>query len=622
MKRRILEGETDPNTFVVIDLEASLGKSMQTNRILKDYIESYQFTGINYGKPYRKFLLVKRFAKDVEDSEEYIGENIDRLYQGFGDSSERIIGKGRHVVGITSESWQKHYRHNLEAVRDSDVLIITHSRYKMLCEDDKLRRWFTEGRHTQIIDERIDFDIVSFSRSEYDSILSVLPHTLHPLLYDATKGLLDQANECERMKTSEGKKLSSRGIIRCHSKIDSLEPIYAIYELYNALDKNKSEIIRNKGLAAYNNLMGIVQRLQLFYQNTCYYNYYSLSTYNKMHRLFCLANNVILDANGQIDYLYSVKNGNTKFVLDKQSRIIDHSGSTITHITFNTSKTSIHKKLNTETGKNEYFEKISNFIKRNFKLGKRYLIVLQKEFVLSDNGDESGFIRQLRQAGFTDIAIGDEYNGESISVNWYGNLIGKNTWRDFDCCYLLGTPNPRFESHVIHLCQYTDKHDWRIGLGVVKNGKTKSFKNPDLEKIRQGTIISEMYQTVKRVQRNPKPQAEIYIVTNEEEVFSGVTKQLKHIKIAKPIQLVVDDFVSKHKLNGDVELSTEATMTERIMDWLLSQPPGTYLKKDIAKQFNISTTNFARHFNKDLILVQTYIGTKQIRIDYRSIVRL
>ncbi|MFC7561126.1 hypothetical protein ACFQY3_22640 [Paenibacillus farraposensis] len=66
-----------------------------------------------------------------------------------------------------------------------------------------------------------------------------------------------------------------------------------------------------------------------------------------------------------------------------------------------------------------------------------------------------------------------------------------------------------------------------------------------------------MYQTVKRIQRNPRPQAEIYIVTNEEEVFSGVTKQLKHIKIAKPIQLVVDDFVSKHKLIGDVELSTQ-----------------------------------------------------------------
>ncbi|KZE81627.1 hypothetical protein AV545_09110 [Paenibacillus jamilae] len=613
-----MEGETDPNTFVVIDLEASLGKSIETNKILKDYIESCQFTGINYGKPYRKFLLVKRFAKDVEDSAQCIGENVDRLYQGFGDSSVRITGKGQHVIGITSDNWS-YYRQNLEVVRDSDVLIITHSRYKMLCEDDELRRWFTEGRHTQVIDERIDFDIVSFSRFEYDTLFSVLPHTLHPLLYDATKGLLDQINECERMKTSEGKKLSSRGIIRCYSKLDSLEPVY---ELCNALDKNKSEIIRNKGLAAYNNLMGIVQRLHLFFQNTCYYNYYSLSTYNKMHRLFCLANNIILDANGQIDHLYSVKNGNIKFILDKQSRIIDHSGSTITHITFNTSKTSIHKKLNTETNQNEYFEKVSNFIKRNYKLGKRYLIVLQKEFVLSDNDDEGGFIRQFRQIGFTDIAIGDEYNGEAISVNWYGNLIGKNTWRDFDCCYLLGTPNPRFESHIIHLCQYADKHDWRIGLSVVKKGKTKSFKNPDLEKIRQGTIIAEMYQTVKRVQRKPKPKAEIYIVTSEEEIFSGVAKQLKNVKIAEPIQLTVDDFVSRHELNDASGSSNEDTMTERIIDWLLQQPPGTYLKRDIAKQFNIKTKHFTRYFNKDLILVQMYIRAMKIQIQYRYIIRL
>ncbi|MBU9706820.1 hypothetical protein KSP24_07740 [Paenibacillus sp. AK121] len=618
MKRRVLEGKTDPNTFVVIDLEASLGKSVETNRILKEYIESYQFTGINYGYSYRKFLLVKRFAKDVEDSAEYIGENVDKLYRGFGDRSVRITGKDQRVIGITSDNWN-YYRQNLEVVRDSDVLIITHSRYKMLCEDDELRLWFTEGRHTQIIDERIDFDIVSFSRSEYDAILSVLPHTLHPLLYDATKGLLDQIKECERMKTTEGKKLSSRGIIRCHPKIDSLE---SVYELCNVINKNKEEIIRNKGLAAYNNLKVIVQKLELFYKSTCFYNYHSLSTYNRNHRLFCLANNVILDANGQIDHLYNVKNGNIKFVLDKQSKIIDHSGSTITHITFNTSKTSIHKKLNTETNQNEYFEKISNFIKRNYKFGKRYLIILQKEFVLSDNDGEGDFIHQLKQAGFTDIAIGDEYNGEAISVNWYGNLIGKNKWRDFDCCCLLGTPNSRFESHVIHLCQYTDKHDWRIGLGVVKNGKTKSFKNPDLEKIRQHTIIAEMYQTVKRVQRNPKPKAEIYIVTNEEKVFSGVVKQLKGVKIAKPIQLTVDDFVSRHESHGASGSSNEVTLTERIVDWLLSQPPGTYLKRDIAKQFNIKTKHFTRYFNKDLILVQTYIRAKQIRIEYRSIIRL
>ncbi|MGQ4679432.1 hypothetical protein [Paenibacillus polymyxa] len=421
------------------------------------------------------------------------------------------------------------------------------------------------------------------------------------------------------MKTSEGKKLSSRGIIRCHPKIDSLEPLY---ELCNVINKNKEEIIRDNGRSAYNNLMGIVQKLELFYKNACYYNYHSLSTYNRNYRLFCLANNIILDANGQIDHLYSVKNGNIKFILDKQSRIIDHSGSTITHIKFNTSKTSIHKKLNTETNQNEYFEKVSNFIKRNYKFGKRYLIVLQKEFVLSDNSDEGDFIRQLRQVGFTDIAVGDEYNGEAISVNWYGNLIGKNTWRDFDCCYLIGTPNSRFESHVIHLCQYTDKHDWRIGLGVVKNGKTKSFKNPDLEKIRKSTIVSDMYQTVKRVQRNPKPQAEIYIVTSEEEVFSGVAKQLKNVKIAEPIQLTVDDFVSRHELNGASESSNEDTVTEMIVDWLLQQPPGTYLKRDIAKQFNIKTKHFTRYFNKDLILVQTYIRAMKIRIQYRSIVRL
>lgn len=618
MKRRILEGGTNPNTFVVIDLEASLGKSVETNKILRDYIESYQFTGQNHGKPYRKFLLVKRFAKDVEDSAQYIGENVDKLYQGFGDSSVRITGKGQHVIGITSDNWS-YYRQNLEVVRDSDVLIITHSRYKMLCENNELRRWFTEGKHTQIIDERIDFDIVSFSRSDYNNLFSVLPHTLHPLLYDATKGLLDQVNACERMKTNEGKKLSSTGIIRCHPRIDSLEPIY---ELSNALDKNKFEIIRNKGLAAYNNLMGIVQRLQLFYQNTCYYNYHSLSTYNRNHRLFCLANNIILDANGQIDDLYNVKNGNIKFVLDKQSKIIDHSGSTITHITFNTSKTSIEKKLNTETNQNEYFEKITNFIKRKFKIDKRYLIVLHKKFVLSDNGDEGGFIRQLRQVGFTDIAVGDEYNGESISVNWYGNLIGKNTWRDFDCCYLLGTPNQRLESHVIHLCQYTDKHDWRVSLDIIKKDKTRGFKNRDLEKIRQSDIISEMYQTVKRVQRNPNPRAEIYIVTSDEEVFSGVAKQLKHIKIAKPIPLTVDDFVSRHELKGDSGSSNEDTMTEKIMDWLLKQQPGTYPKRDIAKQFNIKSNHFARYINKDLSLVQTYINTKQIRIEYRSIIRL
>ncbi|TKH44231.1 hypothetical protein C1I60_12945 [Paenibacillus terrae] len=48
-------------------------------------------------------------------------------------------------MDILPKKWS-YYRQNLEAVRESDVLVITHSRYKKLCEDDELRRWFTEGR--------------------------------------------------------------------------------------------------------------------------------------------------------------------------------------------------------------------------------------------------------------------------------------------------------------------------------------------------------------------------------------------------------------------------------------------------------------------------------------------
>jgi hypothetical protein len=107
LERRILKAETGEEKFVVLNVEAGVGKSIQANRIIADHLVNIK------AEQHRNFLVVKRFKEDVKDTTDAIGVH---------DVMSNM------VLGITSDNW-KEWMNNPKELRDFRVLIITHERY-------------------------------------------------------------------------------------------------------------------------------------------------------------------------------------------------------------------------------------------------------------------------------------------------------------------------------------------------------------------------------------------------------------------------------------------------------------------------------------------------------------
>ena len=148
----ITRESSNPNKFYVFDFEPALGKSYYTNLILQQ-----MYNGFNT----KKYLVVKRFNEDAQNA-------LDIIESGF---------RTGDAIAITSQNWQK-WRCNLDKLSQMKIIIISHVRYIMLCEDEKTRQYFTKGRDTLIIDEKINFPIYTFNDEKYKEIHNILPHSL------------------------------------------------------------------------------------------------------------------------------------------------------------------------------------------------------------------------------------------------------------------------------------------------------------------------------------------------------------------------------------------------------------------------------------------------------------
>jgi len=78
-----------------------------------------------------------------------------------------------------------------------------------LAQDSFTRGYFTEGRHTLIIDEAVHIPTYSFSELEYREILNILPVTLHQGLGAVCAGLFKEINKLEQLK-------SGNRLLKCH----------------------------------------------------------------------------------------------------------------------------------------------------------------------------------------------------------------------------------------------------------------------------------------------------------------------------------------------------------------------------------------------------------------------
>ncbi|WP_350474266.1 hypothetical protein [Psychrobacillus psychrotolerans] len=461
------------------------------------------------------------------------------------------------VLGITGNNWSR-WQEQTDILKNIDVIIITHSRYIALCLDDDLRLAFSERREVLIIDEKINFPTYSFSEVYYENIRRMLPSIVLKDEFD--KICKDLRIILEKQQTANNQNL----VIRMRPS-NSKDKIQHFLELINL---NINDI---KDLTKRSAIQNCAQGIEQWYSTMCIYNGGNIITFNRKHRLWGLKNNIILDASSNIDGVYHISED---YNVVSEKRIIDHSNSTFHIIPFNTGKGNIKKH---ET---EYFKEIAKKIKHYHKENDQTLIICHKDnFPLIEEQLLRLSINDIHVAKVT-IEFGEEKRQiervkQSFAINWFGNIIGKNEYTDFSNCWIIGTPNIPLGQYPIQYMMYSKQKDLTNKKLELIQG---SFKNKIFNELKNGYVASEIYQSLKRIQRNVLPNGNFFIVNNNKTITDLVLGEIKGVKNIEEIEL---DFVQKKKQES------ESNYIDLFIDYMRELPIGEYPKKDITKKLNI-----------------------------------
>lgn len=558
IKRCILDIETGKDKFKILNTEASLGKSLNSNKIIKMYLEA---NGI-FKK--RKFLIVKRFIKDILETEIILSENSKDYFNI------------KEVVGITMDNWNE-WRENLKELSKAQVIIISHQRYIKLCEEKDTRKYFEQDRHTLIIDEKVDFPIFTFSKKNYDEIHSILPFGLENELSEACKPLKDMVS----FLFNDAK--TKHECLFCNPRIDK-----KILSKFFKLVKDNRDNIK---FDDWDKVETFLHSLELLYSTRCIYNGGRISTFSRKHILWGLKNNLILDASGGIDHIYKSSVNNS---LNRQMRVVDDTMMNIYPVKFNTSKTKIRN------NRDIFLTEVTEMLKQKLRRDDQVLVVCHKE--------NSEIIKDyLVKIGITDICVGDDYISEQIAINWFGNLIGKNTYSDFNVCWIIGKPNLPLESYPIHFMQYAQlDHVGRKPMTITQ-GK---FKNEVFRNIQDGEVASELYQSAKRIQRNSYPTGDIYIVLDDDIVLSKVIADMKNPTVHMPIEM---------KFNERQQTKDKEAKVDEIIEYLKELKQGEYTKGEMCEKLEIEKSHLTRYLNN--VKVKNLVDSLMVKFEKTKVIK-
>jgi hypothetical protein len=530
----ITQNESNEN-FVVYGLEPGAKKSFLTDQIIaKNYETAYS----------RTFLIAKKFKTAVQES------------------VNRINEQSHHVIatGITSDNWGE-FQGSLSILPHIPVIVITHERYLNLSLNPEIQSFFEHNRHTLIIDEFLAPPTITFSEYEHNKIINYLQSRT---LRNELDNLCDSFFSEVTFRRGDKSK-----IIACSPSID-----------IERLSEFKKKVSANRNAIMFPNLvMEYLDGLKTLSRCHCYHYGGRITAYDERIKLWGLKNNIVLDANAGIDKRY---NCSPVMILDVQPKINDFSNSKIRIVSLNSSKAG--KKLIVD-----YHEKIAQAIRLCKSNDDKTLIVCHKE------EENELLIPQLIQQGFS-VGIGDAYDGEDLAVAHFGDILGKNQWRDFNQVWCIATPNLTIEAYVLFRDFFLNIGRREDEISTCRKQGGYGFHDEELEDIRIGYLVGEIYQAVRRIDRNNQHGSEIYLVTKSQRVIDDLIRQLPGIQTGDPIDLGVEF----NNENASNKVTDEKA--RQLADLLLSLPTNDYTKKFLREQLGWKdASNFHIYFNHKFV---------------------
>lgn len=529
LEYEIVHGENSDH-FSVFDIEAGCRKTRTAEKAL---VELYK-TG-------KRAIFVRQFDNDCRESMNNINDiAMEKIAFAYNNEDVTpIMAKALDISKIP-------------------ILIITHQKYRVLMMDSSKRKRFSQGRHTLVIDEFLS-TISTISLGEDDIATYKAVFSNDYVLLQAFEKAMSMPID---FLTTWNKEDNSRKFITITDK----SPTKDFSKLVKLIKANMDDSILNeyKGIAIQNmdkyeyfnyNLLGQIPTVKVLCENImkykqlfvsmCLYADKKLYTTDKRYKYWFLDNNIMLDASGELQIAYSLNN--EEFTLQKCEKVLDHSRWKIINIPVSTTTSSKGRILN-------FYEIVNKEIKKY----KNDILVVGKKAEMSY------------------IDVPEENKG------YFGNITGSNKWYNKKNVAIIQTHNLSDVDYILKYLHYAKEYiDENFLLSSKCNGRAGkriySFTNPKLENIRVHWIASEIYQAIKRVNRNMLYDSEVLIFLNNAEIIELVKSQMKHCEV-EVLSNISDQFVyEKSKQDDYVDNLKRNSYATKFISFLAEVQNGLHL---------------------------------------------
>lgn len=474
-----------------------------------------------------KVLYVQKFKKDNE-----LVNTVERINKYAGEE----------VAGYYCSDLKREEKKRLQQVQ---VLCVTHQMYYQICKGNNLE--LVKGRNILIIDE--------------------FPQ-LFKEVYVTKDDIANLWSKFNRDGGYAGKELAQMllDMLLGEEENNSIKCIDFRLEKYGGLRELLAKI-KDSSYRHNKEELKVLDKIEILLNQKFFISPNKFISYEKEAKLYKLKNNILLDANGSFDYRYLLSND---FEVMKQEKKFDYSNTEFSHYRVKTTKTELRKiqaKIHEKAVSEVDWKNTDKIL---FVTDKNNKELLEKEI-----------IRYLRVYGHSLEKIQENYDKE-ISIDHFGNLIGKNNYRKYDSIVLTKTPNYAYNSYVMDYCYINDD--------IIDGTIIEPFKNKDIEEIRISTLAGEFYQAIKRINRDNKLKANIYLFTDAQDAIEIVRDQLMNVQY-KSVEVESDyntDNRPKNHLN-------------RVKEILLRNKEGgkkEINKKEIREELEIEAPNLSNLLNQ------------------------
>lgn len=482
LKYEITQGESS-GFFNVFDIEAGCRKTRTAESAL---IEAYY----KYG---RKSILVRRNDEDCRESMKIMNEAA---------KSDIAFAYNNEDVSLSD---LKHVNKILSTI---PIVIITHQKYRVLMKDSNKRKLFSNDRKNLVVDEFIStVEVISVSEADIKTfrILFKKDPIISQAFEKAMKWIVDffmtwnKENSCRRFVNIDDEHPSKNfneliKLIKANVTNEILtEWKYGIFECTNPVETNIDLL---SSLKTVKMLCDRLMEYKQLFTEMCVYNDKKLYTTDPRNNYWFLDNNIMLDASGELQSAYALNHD--EFSLQHCEKVLNHSNWKIINIPVNTTSAGKERIIN-------FYDVVNEEIK---KYGKDILVIGKKNEM-------------------------DMIDVPEDNKGYFGNVTGSNKWYDIKNVAIIQTHNLSDVDYILKYLHYGKKKiEEKINLNGYRSGRTGyssySFKDERLEEIRVRWIASEIYQAIKRVNRNMQYNTDVLIFINNEKVIELLKSQMKN----------------------------------------------------------------------------------------------